>query len=86
MCLNVRPTQTRSETRLVIASQSDLISLLRFQLHIHNESTLLVQRHFGDACTRSSAATAENTTPSPPPPVTARADAGPLPPCPALPT
>ena len=47
-----RPSQRRLEFQarkieqleLVIASQSDLISLLRSQLHIHSESTLLLQR------------------------------------------
>ena len=44
------------QLELVIASQSDLISLLRSQLHIHTESTLLLQRRFGDACTSAPAA------------------------------
>jgi uncharacterized coiled-coil protein SlyX len=87
-----RPSQRRLEFQarkieqleLVIASQSDLISLLRSQLHIHSESTLLLQRRFGDACTRSSATSAlaatvatANATPSPPYPVTTPADAEP---------
>ena len=88
-----RPSQRRLEFQarkieqleLVIASQSDLISLLRSQLHIHSESTLLLQRRFGDACTRSSATSAlaatvvtANATPSPPYPVTTPADADPF--------
>ena len=39
----------------MIASQSDLVSLLRSQLHIHTESTLLLQRrlHLCPCCQRT---------------------------------